>query len=53
MSIHGTSGGDRPELLDAVAANPDTPVVEVDGRIAMTGDQADIVAEPEPVSGGR
>jgi hypothetical protein len=34
-------------LLDAVAADADVPVVEVDGRVAMAGDQADLVAEPE------
>ena len=31
----------------------DVPVVEVDVRVAMAGDQADLVAEPEPVGGGR
>src|SRR5207245_1182081 len=28
-------------------------VVEVDGRVAVAGDQADLVAEPEPVGSGR
>jgi len=51
--INGSAGGDRPELLDAVAADADIPVVEVDGRVAMAGDQADLVAEPEAVGGAR
>jgi hypothetical protein len=33
------------ELLDAVAADADIPVVEVDGRVAVAGDEADLVAE--------
>ena len=53
MSKHRAAGGDRPELLDAVAADADVPVVEVDGRVAMAGDQPDLVAEPQPVGGGR
>jgi hypothetical protein len=40
-------------LPDAVATDTDIPVVEVDGRVAMAGDQPDLVAEPEPVGGGR
>src|SRR6266436_4450149 len=52
-SVNGAAGGDRPELLDAVVADADIPVVEVDGGVAMAGDQADFVAEPEPVGGGR
>src|ERR1700737_3817359 len=51
--INRPMGGDWPELLDAVAADADVPVVEVDGRVAMAGDQADLVAEPEAVGGGR
>jgi len=51
--IHCAPGGDGPELLDAVASDTDIPVVEVDGRVAMAGDQADLVAEPEPVGGRR
>jgi len=47
------SCGDRPDLLDAVAADTDVPVVEIDGRVAMAGDQPDLVAEPEPIGGGR
>jgi hypothetical protein len=46
--IDRAAGGDRAELLDAVVADADIPVVEVDGRVAMAGDQADLVAEPEP-----
>ena len=51
MSIHGAAGGDGPELLDAVAAGGDVPVVEVDGRVAMAGDEADLVADAEAVGG--
>jgi hypothetical protein len=40
-------------LLDAVAADTDIPVVEVDGRVAVAGDQPDFVAEAEAVGGGR
>src|SRR5882724_10945364 len=52
-STHGAPGGDRPELLDAVGADADVPVVEVDGRVAVAGAQADLVAEPQPVGGRR
>ena len=45
--------GDRPELLDAVGADADIPVVEVGGGVTVAGDQADLVADPEPVGGGR
>src|SRR3984893_4191033 len=51
--INHTTRGDRPELLDAVGADADVPVVEVDGRVAVAGDQADLVAEPKAVGGGR
>jgi hypothetical protein len=51
-SVHRPSRGDRPELLDAVGADADVPVVEVDGRVAMAGDEADLVAECEAVGGG-
>ena len=50
-SIHRTAGGDRPELLDAVAADADVPVVEVDGGVAMAGDEAGLVADLETVGG--
>jgi hypothetical protein len=33
-----------------VAADEDVPAVEVDGRVAVAGDQPDLVAKPEPVS---
>src|ERR1700736_6386870 len=49
--INRPTGGDWPELLDAVAADADIPVVEVDGRVAVAGDEADLVAEPEAVGG--
>src|SRR5436190_17077444 len=52
-SVHRAAGGDRPELLDAVGADAAVPVVQVDGRVAMAGDQAELVAEPEAVGGGR
>src|SRR6516164_2778778 len=52
-SIYRPPGGDRPDLLDAVAAHTDIPVVKVDGRVAVARDQPDLVAEPEPVGGGR
>src|SRR5207248_8551379 len=42
---------DWPELLDAVAADADIPVVKVDRRVAMAGDEADLVAEAEAVGG--
>src|SRR6516162_4422589 len=53
LSIHRPPRRDRPELLDAAAADADIPVVEIDGRVAMAGDQADLVAEPKPVGGRR
>src|SRR5438270_8330541 len=46
-------GGYGPELFDAVPGDPDVPVVEVDGRVAMAGDEADLVAEAEAVGGAR
>src|SRR6266436_4921365 len=52
-SVNGAAGGDRPELLDAAPADANIPVVEVDGRVAVAGDQADLVAEREAVRGGR
>ena len=53
LSIHRAASGDRPELLDAVGTDANVPVIEVDGRVAMAGDEADLVAEPKPVGGGR
>src|SRR5690242_5541120 len=50
-SIHRTSCSNRPELLDAVGADGDVPVVEVHGRVAVAGDEADLVAEAEAVGG--
>src|ERR1700738_1777472 len=52
-SINRAAGGDGPELLDAVAADADVPGVEVVGRVAMAGDEADLVAELETVGGAR
>jgi hypothetical protein len=40
-------------LFNTIGAHADVPVIEVDGRVAMTGDQPDLVAEPESVGGGR
>jgi hypothetical protein len=51
--IHRAAGGNRPELFDAVGADPDIPVVEVDGGFAVAGDEADLVAEAEAVGGAR
>ena len=50
-SIHRSAGRYRPELLDAVAADADIPVVEVDRRVAVAGDKVDLVADLEPVGG--
>jgi len=36
-SVHRSPRSDRPELLDAVLADPGVPVVEVDGWVAMAG----------------
>jgi hypothetical protein len=52
-SINRAPRGDRPELFDAVAADGDVPVVKVDGRVAVAGDQADLVAQSEAVGGTR
>jgi hypothetical protein len=51
--IHRAAGGDRPELLDAGAADGDVPVVEVDGRVAMAGDEADLVADLQTIGRAR
>src|ERR1700730_17061519 len=51
--INRPTGGDWPELLDAVAADADVPVVEVDGRVALAADEPDLVAESEAVGGAR
>src|SRR6516164_3507051 len=50
-SVHRPSCGNRPELFDAAGADGDVPVVEVDGGVAMAGDEADLVAEAEAVDG--
>jgi hypothetical protein len=52
-SIHRPHRGDWPELFDAVGADADVPVVEVDSGVAMAWDEADLVAEPEAVGGAR
>jgi hypothetical protein len=52
-TTHRPAGGDRVELLDTAGADAGIPVVNVDGRVAMAGDQADLVAAPEPVGSGR
>src|SRR5438067_2552066 len=50
--IHRAAGGDRPNRGDAIAADPDIPVVEVDGRVAMARHKLDLVAELQPVRRG-
>ena len=40
QSINHPPRGDRPELFDAVGADADVPVVEVDGGVAVAGDEA-------------
>src|SRR5215831_15530735 len=52
-SIHRSPGRDGPELLDAAPTDADIPVVEIDGGVAMAGDQPDLVAEVEAVGGAR
>ena len=52
-SINRAAGGDWPELLDAIAADADIPVVEIDGRVAVAGDEAHLVADVEPVRRAR
>jgi hypothetical protein len=52
-SINRAAGGDRPELFDAVSADADIPVVEVYGRVAMAGDEVDLVADLKTVGGAR
>ena len=52
-SIDRAAGGDWPDLLDAIAAHTDVPVVKIDRGVAVAGDQPDLVAEPEPVGGRR
>src|SRR3954464_13418853 len=47
--INRPSRGNRPDAFDPVAADPDIPVVEVDGRVAMARHQPDLVAEPQAV----
>src|SRR3954452_22154256 len=48
--IHCAPRRNRPDALDPVAANADIPVVKVDGRVAMTGHEAHLVAELQAVS---
>ena len=50
-SINHTSCGDGPELLDAVAADADILVLEVDGRVEVARYQANLV--DEAVGGAR
>jgi hypothetical protein len=50
-SINRYPASNWPELLDAALADADVPVVEVDGWVAMAGDEADLVAEAEAVGG--
>jgi hypothetical protein len=52
-SVDRAPGSDWPELFDAVGADADISVVEVDGRVAMAGDEADLVADLEAVGRAR
>ena len=45
--------GHRPQLFDEAVADAYIPVVEVDGGVAMAGDEADLVAETKAVGGAR
>ena len=47
--MHSPRAVYRPELLDAVAADADVPVVEVDGGVAVAGDDAQLVADVDPI----
>src|SRR5439155_20894866 len=49
-SIHRPPCGDRPHRFDTAAADSDIPVVEVDGRVAMTRHELHLVAELQPVA---
>jgi len=53
QSINHPPRGDRPELFDAVGADADVPVVEVDGGVAVAGDETDLVADVEAIGGAR
>src|SRR6185295_14181703 len=46
-SIAGAARGDRPQRLDASCPDRDIPVVQIDGRIAVAGDQHHLVAEAQ------
>jgi hypothetical protein len=41
-----SASADRPKRLDPAIARADIPVVQVDGRVAMAGDEPDFFAEP-------
>ena len=40
----------RPQALDAVAADPDIPVVQIAGRIAMAGHQSQFLVECQGIA---
>jgi hypothetical protein len=40
-----TAGADRPDHLDLLIANANVPVVDIAGRVAMTGDQAQFIPD--------
>ena len=46
-SQHRAARGDRPQRLDAAVAHADVPVVEIDRRIAVAGNQLQLVADLE------
>src|SRR5262249_61115838 len=44
---HGAAGAHGPDALDVVVAHADVPIVQVHGRIAVSRDQPDLLAELE------
>ena len=46
-SQYGTARGDWPQRLDPAVADAHIPVVEIDGRIAVPGDELQLVAHVE------
>src|SRR5262245_37983645 len=46
LSNTGAASADRPKCLDPPVAHADIPVVQIDGRVAMAGDEPDFFPEP-------